>query len=753
MQEPMVFAGTEGETQVSLRDYIRVLYRGRWVILLSFLAVVGATAYFTFRATPIYEATATIMIDTERSPNVGLDFLAPLGMGTRETIINNQVEVLKSRTLAQAVLEELRRQGYDRTFYLFSDGKGRWSLRAKEVENPGDEVLIKRLQDRIKISPRRQTDFIDIKVQAPDPKEAMILANTIAEVYHRWSLEHSREEVRKVKEFLEEQLRKKEKDLVASELALKQYQEEHGVAELSAETEQLVEQLAGFEALYNEAKTKLGEARTRLRYLRSQYADQLRSLDEDMLHVTSPLLEELRDKLAELEATYARLISQNYRDDHPILANLRGQIGHIKEKMRQEIRALVQKGLSVSDPMGYSQALLERIYGLMVEVEADSSRARALGEVVRQYEERLKQVPEKSLQLARLKRAFEVNEKIYIMMKERLEETKITEAGRIGNVFLVDPAREPLYPVKPKKKLNLLLAAIVGLGMGLGVAFLMEYLDTSIHTVEEIEKQGFSVLAWVPRIQVAGRGGEYFMMSERLTSHLEPRSPVSESYRTLRTNLQYARASQALRSLVITSPSPKEGKSTTVANLAIVMAQAGMQVLLVDSDLRRPVLHHLFGQDKEPGLTEVVLGRASPEEVLRSTEVEGLTLLPCGTIPPNPAELLGSEGMHELVRQMGRRYDFVLLDAPPIIVVTDALLLSKEVDGTLLVVRAGQTDRNALLRARSLLDQVGVQAVGVVLNDIDVTGGYGKYYYPYYYYYYYYYREEGKRRRKRHKVA
>jgi len=148
------------------------------------------------------------------------------------------------------------------------------------------------------------------------------------------------------------------------------------------------------------------------------------------------------------------------------------------------------------------------------------------------------------------------------------------------------------------------------------------------------------------------------------------------------------------------------------------------------------------------------LGRISPEEVLRSTEVEGLTLLPCGTIPPNPAEILGSEGMKKLVRQMGQRYDFVLLDSPPAIVVTDAMLLSKEVDGTLLVVRAGQTDRNALLRARSLLDQVEAQVVGVVLNDIDVTGGYGKYYYPYYYYYYhYYYGEEGKRRRKRHKVA
>ena len=745
--------GTEGETQVSLRDYIRVLYRGRWVILLSFLAVVGATAYFTFRATPIYEATATIMIDTERSPNVGLDFLAPLGMGTRETIINNQVEILKSRTLAQAVLEELRRQGYNRTFFLFSEGKGRWPLR---VEDPRqrNEALIERLQGWTKISPRRQTDLIDIKVQAPDPKEAMILANTIAEVYHRWSLEHSREEVRKVKEFLEEQRRKKEKDLVASELALKQYQEEHGVAELSAETEQLVEQLAEFEALYNEARTKLGEAQTRLGHLRSQYADQLRSLDEDMLHVTSPLLEELRGKLAELETSHARLIAQGYPGDHEVLIKLRSQISYIKEKMRTEIRNLIRKGLPVSDPMGYSQALLERIYSLMVEVEADSSRARALEKIVRQYEERLKQVPEKSLQLARLRRAFEVNEKIYIMMKERLEETKITEAGRIGNVFLVDPAREPLYPVKPKKKLNLLLAAIVGLGMGLGVAFLMEYLDTSVHTVEEIEKQGFSVLAWVPKIQVAGRGGEYFVMAERLVSHLEPRSPVSESYRTLRTNLQYARASQALRSLVVTSPSPKEGKSTTVANLAVVMAQAGMQVLLVDSDLRRPVLHHLFGQDKEPGLTEVVLGRISPEEVLRSTEVEGLTLLPCGTIPPNPAEILGSEGMKKLVRQMGQRYDFVLLDSPPAIVVTDAMLLSKEVDGTLLVVRAGQTDRNALLRARSLLDQVGAQVVGVVLNDIDVTGGYGKYYYPYYYYYYYYYYgEEGKRRRKRHKVA
>jgi len=745
MQEPAVFAGMEGESQVSIRDYIRVLYRGRWVILLSFLAVVGATAYFTFRATPIYEATATIMIDTERSPQVGLDFLAPFGMGTRETIINNQVEILKSRTLAQAVLEELRRQGYDRTFYLFSEGK-RW-----EDPRQRDEALIGRLQDWTKISPRRQTDLIDIKVQAPDPKEAMILANTVAEVYHHWSLEHSREEVRKVKEFLEEQLRKKEKELVASELALKQYQEEHGVAELSAETEQLVEQLAEFEALYNEAKTKLGEAKTRLTYLRSQYSDQLRSLDEDMLHVTSPLLEELRNKLAELEATYARLISQNYSDDHPILANLREQIGHIKKKMRQEIRALVQKGLSVSDPMGYSQSLLERIYGLMVEVEADSSRARALGEIVKQYEERLKQVPEKSLQLARLKRAFEVNEKIYMMMKERLEETKITEAGRIGNVFFVDPAREPLYPVKPKKRLNLLLAAIVGLGMGLGVAFLMEYMDTSIHTVEEIERQGFSVLAWVPRIQVSGRGEEYSIMSERLVSHLEPRSPVSESYRTLRTNLQYAKTDNSLRSIVVTSSSPKEGKSTTVANLAIVMAQAGMRVLLVDGDLRRPVLHHLFGQEREPGLTEVVLGRVSLDEVLKPTEVEGLTLLPCGTIPPRPAELLGSKGMREFVRQMGERYDFVLLDSPPAIVVTDALLLSKEVDGTLLVVRAGQTDRNALLRAKGLLDQVGVRVVGVVLNDIDVTGGYGKYYYPYYYYYYY--EEEGKRKRKKRKVV
>ena len=741
MMEPTTSAGADAESRVSLRDYIRVLYRGRWVILFSFLGVVSATAYFTFKATPIYEAMATIMIDTERNPQAGLDFLAPFGMGTRETMINNQVRILKSHSLARMVIEELRRKGYDRSFYLFMGA-------SSEPGGPFlEEALTNRLLSWTKVSPARQTDLIDIKVEAPDPKEAMILANTIAEVYHRWSLEHSREEVSKVKEFLQGQLKKKERDLVASELALKSYQEEHGVAELSAETEQLVEQLANFESLYNEAKTELGEARTKLEYLRSQYSEQLSRLDESMLHVTSPLLDELRGKLAELEASHAKLVAQNYPDDHPILIKLRDQIRHIKQKMRSEVRNLVRKGLSVSDPMGYSQGLLEKIYDLMVEVEADSSRARALGGIVRQYEGKLRQVPEKSLQLARLERAFKVNEKIYMMMKERLEETKITEAGRIGNVFLVDPAREPLRPIKPRKGLNLLLAGIVGLGMGLGIAFLMEYMDTTVHTVEEIERQGFSVLAWVPRIQLGGRGGE---LSERIVTHLDPRSPVSESYRTLRTNLQYARVGGEVRSLVVTSPSPAEGKSLTVANLAVVMSQAGMRVLLVDSDLRRPVLHRVFGLDREPGLTELVLGRVGLGEVVRGTEVENLEVLPCGVVPPNPAELLGSEGMRRFVGEVRGMYDFMLMDSPPVIVVTDALLLSKEVDGVVLVVRAGVTDRGALERARVSLGQVGAGILGVVLNDIDVSGGYGKYYYPYYYYYYYYYYgSEGKKRRKR----
>ena len=749
----------EREEQVTLRDYLRILYRGRWIILLSFLTVVISVLYFTTRAIPIYQATATILTDSATNPT-GLDIFPLAGMGSRETTINNQVEILKSRTLAQEVVVALRDAGYDRTFHLFMGNGGSTSTPVL----PADEEIANSLQKAITVSPRRNTDLIDIKVQAPDPKEAAVIANTVVQVYRRSSQDRSRTSVREVKEFLETQLDVKERDLNKAEQALKTFKEQEGVITLSGETRELVEQLTDFEALYERAKTDLAAASTRLRVLRDQYKEQIGTLDENIVRVSSPLLGRLKGEMTNLEATHARLIAEGYADGHTKLQEISTRIDNVKENMRQEVGRLISTGLTVTDPMGYSQELLEQIYLLMVDVEVYTTQANAFKNIVAEYTERFQALPEKGLQMARLEREFQLNEKIYLMMKEKLEEAKIQEVSQIGSVDIIDPALAPKYPIKPRKKMNMILAALIGLGLGGGITFILDYSDASLKTIEDVENRvKLPVLAWIPTIRPDRRSraddaspsessegsstrkrkrrkkrkGRSSRSRETLISHLGPKSPISEAYRTLRTSIQFSSPDRPLHSILITSAGPQEGKSTTAANLAIVMAQMGSKTLLVDTDLRRPTQHTLFELEREPGLTEVLTGYRELEDVFRETSVPNLTLLTCGVLPPNPAELLGSERMRALIKELRDQFEMIVFDSPPNIVVTDASLLAAELDGVMLVIWAGRTNRDMALRGKTQLEKVGTPILGGILNNVNIEHRYGSYRYPYYYYYYY----------------
>ena len=744
----------EREDQVTLQDYLHILYRGRWIIVLSFLAVVISTLYFTMRAIPIYEATATILTDTGRN-RTGLDIFPLTGIGSREATINNQVEILKSRTLAQGVVVALRDSGYSRTFHLFIGTDP--TIIAPVI--PPDVEIAKSLQGAINVAPRRNTDIIDIKVQASDPEEAAIIANTVVQMYHQWSMDWSRTSVREVKDFLQTQLGVKEEDLIESELAVKVYQEQEGVITLSGETRELVEQLTDFESYYVRAQTDLEATWTRLRALQGQYEEQVGMLDENIVRVSSPLMTRLTAQMAGLQASYASLIAEGYADTHVKLQDIAQQIENVKQEMRQEVRRLLSKGLTVTDPMLYSQGLLERTYLSMVDVEVHTTRAEAFKKIVDEYTERFQALPEKSLNMARLEREFRLNEKIYLMMKEKLEEAKIQEVSQIGSVKILDPALAPERPIKPRKKLNMMLAALVGLGLGVGITFVLEYSDTSLKTIEDVERQvGLPVLAWIPTIRPDRRSRGASESSEdtstrkrrrrkwsrrrssrtteTLITHLGPKSPVSEAYRTLRTNIQFSSPDQPPSTILITSAGPQEGKSTTAANLAIVMAQLGSRTLLVDTDLRRPTQHALFGLEREPGLTEILTGYRELDEVFRETSVENLTLLTCGVLPPNPAELLGSARMRTLIGELKERFDLAVFDSPPNIVVTDASLLAAEMDGSILVIWAGRTNRDMVLRGKTQLEKVGTPLLGGILNNVNIENRYGSYRYPYYYYYY-----------------
>jgi tyrosine-protein kinase Etk/Wzc len=296
--------------------------------------------------------------------------------------------------------------------------------------------------------------------------------------------------------------------------------------------------------------------------------------------------------------------------------------------------------------------------------------------------------------------------------------------------------------------------------MGGGMAFFLESLDTSLKSIEDIEDQGLSVLGYVPKIRSAKvvrkhkkeqsqiRDKEVRKVASNLITHFAPKSPVSESYRTFRTNIQFTNLDSPPQSILVTSPGPGEGKSTTVANLAITFAQMGTKTVLMDTDFRRPILHSIFGLEKEIGITNHLVGKAPLEMVIKKTAVPNLDIVTCGVVPPNPSELLASEKMKRFLEQLKTEYQMILFDSPPVIAVTDAAVLSLLLDGVVLVASARQTSQQALTRAKTLLENVKAKILGVVLNKVEAKSTYGSYYY-YYYYHYYGDRKETKKTKRR----
>ena len=321
------------------------------------------------------------------------------------------------------------------------------------------------------------------------------------------------------------------------------------------------------------------------------------------------------------------------------------------------------------------------------------------------------------------------------------QQIKLAEAKATDNIVMAEPAQIPRGPVRPRTSTNTLLAMVVGALLAVGVAFLIEYLDDTIKTPEDVNRiTGLSTLGAIARFRDTGA-------PRQLIAWLNSQAPETEAYRVLRTNIQFSSVDKPIRTLLVTSPSPSEGKSTTAANLAAIMAQTGQKVILVDTDLRRPVMHKVVGVPNNTGLTTALLENTAPavNGHLSSTQVENLSVLTSGPIPPNPSELLGSHRMGGLIERLSQQADLVIFDSQPVLAVTDAAVLGRQVDGVLLVADAGQTREQALAHAAQELQKTGANLLGVALNRLDTRrGGY------YYYYYYYYYSsdEHGKQRRR-----
>lgn len=761
------------EQQLTLQDYLSIIYRGRWIIIISFLAVMISTIYFTFTAKPVYESSATVMIKQEGSVQQQLFDVG--SFMKQETMINNQREILTSRTLAEMVIKKLQNSPYADSLEVLGNGPDSkrksfmgliLSLFKKGNKNepePFNNLVRNFREGVITVLPKRDTDIIELKAKAGTPFEAALIANTWMEAYRELDINESRSEVTGVRQFLQEQLEKVQKELAVSEEALKEYKEKEGVTALTAETEQLIQNLAQFESLYRSAQTDLQANEKRLEYLKEQLGENKKNFLSSNL--SSPVIEELQKQMGQLIADIAayrqQIESSSLSDNKKYLSLLQekeSRLKGIQSKIVEEKKKIIETGMGSLNPMAVSETLLTNILTLETENTALKARTRELRSIVRQYNKRLNKLPDKSLRLARLTREATVNNNIFMMLRTKYEENRIAEAGQIGLVRIVDRATPPERPISPKKKMNLILGFFLGLGLGLGIVFTMEYVDTSLKTVEEVERRGVPVLGSVPLISpknlthsLNGNNGEAKQIKSRLITHFEPKSPISEAYRTFRTNVQYTKVDNPVKTIVITSAGPGEGKSTTAANLAIAFAQMGVKTLIVDTDLRRPVQHGIFGVQRGEGFTNVLYGKVNLSDAVRDTEIDNLQLLTAGVLPPNPSELLASEAMEKFLKDVNSKFGMVIFDSPPVIAVTDAAVLSAMLDGVILVVKSGTTKDDALTRAKILLNNVNAEFLGVLVNGIDIDRMYGSYYY-YYHYYYYGDGEQKKKRKKKQKT-
>jgi capsular exopolysaccharide synthesis family protein len=755
--------------EIDVKEIWRILRTARMSIALISSIIFLLTIYFTWTTHPSYQSTTVVMIkESQTDPS---SFVFDFGMNKSQQRLQNEIEVLKSYNLHEQVISGLIEDGsadkmalfgtrYIRKRYRLQHSLLKWLgqgektiILPKDMDFSQRIEVVEALRKSTSVSTIREADVLKIAVSSGDSSEAVFLANRISKTYRNLDLAGGQGELHFVLTFLDSQIVKYENRLAVVEGQLQRFQSQNQIYALDGSAELLLKDLTAYESIYYTNIAELEVAQERVAYLKSQLSNSEKALMDEITNTNNPMIVALRGKIAELEAQKVQqMVDEGWNEQSLQARDFERRITEMKNKLTGITESMILSGWSEEDPFAASQEIFNKIVEQEVEVHSSRSRAAEYKKLVDQMSDRLTSLPVQTLQYARLERDLKLNESLYLTMKQKYEESRITEAGQLGKVRILDPALVA-KKVKPNKKMNLLFGLFLGIGFGVSFAFLKEFLDNTVKAVEHLERKGLTILGIIPDMQgesskkmakaVKGpsKGGTDFR--RRLITYEDPKSPISESYRSLRTNVAYASVNKKIKSLLISSSQPGEGKSTTTANLAIAFAQLRKKTLLVDADLRKPVQHNVFGISRGPGLSEYLIGEIGDvNSIIHETKVENLYIITAGGLPPNPSELLGSESMSRLIDQLELEWDMVLLDSPPIVAVTDASMISAEIDAIAMVVKAGHTELSAVDRALDTIRNVKAPLIGAILNGASQESLGGKYAYYYSYYNYYYHSED-----------
>ena len=710
--------------EMNLRDYWLIVRRRRMIIIASTVLVALLSFGFVRQKVPVYQATTAVKF--EQSTQLSGLLVEVLSYSSADSI-ETQVTIIKSYPILEDVAKRLGYLKETPTGAAAREAKGYWGA----LDAIGGKVKVTRVPT---------TSILEITATSTKPREAQDLANATAESYRDYNKSLRNSRVSEARRFIESQLKDVEARSRRTEAEIWAFREANRIVAPGAESSVLMSvftQVRGDIEKARQQRIELEAIQQRLAGL-----DAAAPTDRIFIETSNPAMHKLQSTLSDLQLERNNL-SLEVTDRHPRLQAIDDRIREIRAEMRREVSA--------------QTAMLR-------------NREEFLNRQIGELQQKNRELPTLELSLQRLQREAKTNDDLLALLKTKHQEALIKEAEQIEEVSIVRPATEPDAPIGGETANTMLVGAVLGLALGLVLAFVRETLDTSIGTIEDVEAYlGVPVLGVVPHIDsretvqrilerrpaLAQIDPEALLSHSLLITHFDPKSPVAEAYRTLRTNIQFARMERSGKVLVVSSPTLQEGKTTTIVNLALTMAQSGQKTLLIGANMRRPSIHRFFGIEREPGLSnilvgsaqwrdcirtvaDILMGRFEMEDIMAAPGLDNLHIIEAGPVPANPSELLSTPAMSGFLHSVRDVYDVILVDTPPILPVTDSAIVASQADGVVLVYQAGKVGRLVLKRAKVHVENVGGKVWGVVLNDVktEIAG------YAYTQYYTHYYGEE-----------
>jgi polysaccharide biosynthesis transport protein len=758
------YGNAPDDQKIHLRELWRTVRKRKWLIATITVIITTLVTIDMYRTKDTYQASALIEIGKDmttlgRPGSIYGDDYDPFYMVN----IKTKMLMVKSHSLLEVVVTE-KHLDQNPKFYRAGGKKTLWEglravgtrigiksdERSEELEAQPEivatgtggiqeseeektrkriESCIGLLEGGLGVEPVKETRALRISFTHTDPKIASEVTNAVAETFLDRNFENKTEKFRGAAKWLDESTRKLKAKVEEADQALKNYEREHGIFATDKDGTLTTAKLSSLHAQVLRAQTDRMLKQSLYAEVKEGRVERLPEAYADLLFKTAPKVADLQKQLSDLQTQLAEL-NVKFGPENLKVIETQEKISSIKKQIAESGKSLEEKLKNE-----YERAVRE-------ENMLSTALTQAKGEAIRQNQD--------AIQYNLLKGDVDTNKALYQDFLNKSNQAQAQVVEQQNNLRVIEPAQVPGSPVGPRRMFTILIALLLSTAAGVGLAFLLDYLDNTIKTVEDVSRYAqLPALSVVPAVagssrramsagrrKVLGNGQSRQAQSEAAyqLATLDNQSSAAEAYRVLRTSVLLSAAGRPPKTILITSGQPGEGKTTTVVNTAISLAQMGASVLIIDCDLRRPTTHKVLGVNQEQGLSTYLSREVPITGLIQKLPIANLSLLPCGPVPPNPAELIISEKMKDMLRDLAEQYDHILIDSPPLINVTDPVILSTMVDGVILVVHGGKSTRDVVRRARQELSTVGAKIFGVVLNNVDLRrDGYDNYYYYRYY--------------------